>query len=44
MSISLTRKLEIYQRNLERYETSGDEQQAEIERRLIARLKAEQGE
>lgn len=38
MPITLEAKLAIYQRNLRAYEASGDQERAEIQRRLIERL------
>ncbi len=41
MAISKEEKLEIYRKNLERYEANGDKDKADVQRRLIARIEAE---
>lgn len=41
MAISTNEKLEIYRRNLTRYEANGDTDKADVERRLIARIERE---
>lgn len=41
MAISKEEKLEIYRKNLERYEINGDKEKAGVQRRLIARIESE---
>jgi hypothetical protein len=43
MAISKEQKLEVYRKNLARYEADGDNEKAAIQRRLIARIEAQPG-